>query len=340
LTVLLVGFWAVAWGGATLLSPVLLRSAVDQLNERLKQFNIGIADVSFTSVTISPFLNSIEIRDLSTDFDLNLRDRIQLQSTINTQLFKVRLDRPLRLIGSVQAIKFEVHLDASDLPRSLPFDRFINAQLIVGNLPLTQPRQVMQEIRRKLKELFIENKAVGDVQFSGDVKLIIDDVEAEAHLYTEQDDDRFRLRFRGDDIQQLSDLKGMELSPEQISIVSYYPLRVPVILIATDRALDSAKRYESNDVWLRDAHRHVVWSFLLTQHFGPDFATKVTDAQETRQGNTPNERAMDFHNNAIGRRFFAEGVKLSELTKLIREDPDIIRYPDEVDSFGEKRLLR
>jgi hypothetical protein len=181
---------------------------------------------------------------------------------------------------------------------------------------------------------------VGDVQFSGDVKLTVEDVELVAHLYTEQDEGRFQLRFRESDIQELSDRKGMGLAPEQVRIVSYYPLRAPVIMLVTDRALDLARRHEPHDEWLRDAHRHVTWSFLLTQHFGPDFATLVTDAQEMRPGNTPNERAMDFHNNAIGRRLLAEGVALEALPRLIRKDPNIIRHPNEVDSFGKERLLR
>ena len=132
----------------------------------------------------------------------------------------------------------------------------------------------------------------------------------------------------------------MGLAPEQVEIVSLYPVRVPVIMLVTDRALDLARRHEPDDFWLRDAHRHVTWSYLLTRHFGPEFAATVTDAQEMRPGNTPNERAMDFHNNAIGRRLFAEEVGLGALPRRVREDPDIIRHPDEVPEFGEERLLR
>ena len=233
-----------------------------------------------------------------------------------------------------------MRFDPSDLPQSLPFDRFTNANLTVGNLPLTRPRQTAQELRRKLKELFFDNEAVGDVQFSGDVKLTFEEVELVAHIYTEQDNNLFRLRFRESDIKELSDRKNLGLAIEQIEIVSFYPIRVPVIMLATDKANDLARQHEPDDVWLRDAHRHITWSFLLTQYFGPDFATLVTDAQEMRPGNTPNKRAMDFHNNAIGRRLYAEGLALEALAQQVRETPDIIRNPDEVDSFGEERLLR
>ncbi len=338
--ILFVVLWAAAWGGASVLAPRLSRTAVTKLMERFDRVGIGLRDVSFKTTRVSPLLNGIELGGLYARFDLNLRDNAQLLSTMDTRAVEVRLGSLFTLLGSVRLSGFEVHLDASDLPRSLPFDRFANAHLTVGNLPLTKPRQVAQEIRRKLKELFLDNEAVGDVQFSGDVKLMVEEVELAAHLYTEQEGDRFRLRFRESDIQELSDRKRMGLVPEQITIVSYYPMRVPVIMLVTDKANDLARRHEPNDVWLRDAHRHVTWSFLLTQHFGSDFATLVTDAQEMRPGNTPNERAMDYHNNAIGRKLFAEGKTIDALAEQVRENPDIIRHPDEVESFGEERLFR
>ena len=111
-------------------------------------------------------------------------------------------------------------------------------------------------------------------------------------------------------------------------------------MLLTDQARDQSRHYEPADVWLQDALRHVIWSFLLTRSFGPEFAVKVTDAQEMRPGNTPNERAMDYHNNAIGRRLVADGVALAALPRRVREDPDIIRHPDKVDGFGAHRLLR
>jgi len=49
---------------------------------------------------------------------------------------------------------------------------------------------------------------------------------------------------------------------------------------------------------------------------------------------------MDFHNNAFGRRLLVEDVALEALAMLVREDPNIIRHPDEVASFGKERLLR
>ena len=97
------------------------------------------------------------------------------------------------------------------------------------------------------------------------------------------------------------------------------------------------KRHEPDDVWLRDALRHVAWSDSLTQTFGPDFAILVTDAQEMRPGNTPDERTMDFHNNAVGRQFAAARIPSGSLTMRVRKDPEITRHPDEVAHFGADR---
>ncbi len=212
--------------------------------------------------------------------------------------------------------------------------------MAIGDLPLGDPRQAANAIREKLQALFSENHATGEVEFSGEVILDIDGVAQVANLYTERVGETFKLRFREDDIRAIAQAKGMDLVPEQIEIVSLYPLRAPVILVLTDQARALATQHAPDDVWLQDAMQHVIWSFLLTRTFGPVFATTVTDAQELRPGNTPNERAMDFHNNAIGRRLVSENVPLAELPQRVRSDPDVIRHPEEVEPFGEDRLLR
>lgn len=338
--ILLATLWLAAWGAVSALAPGLVRRAIPVVVAQVEQLDVGLSEAEFAAIRISPWLTRVGVEDFHARFDLDPSNRAQLQSRFAVQELLVRLDRPLALRGSVRAMGLEVYLDPSDLPRSVPFDRFANAELVVGDLSLARPRQLVQQLHAKVTELFLENKAVGDVNFSGDVELTVDDVKMTARLYTERHGERFRLRFDASDIQALSDKKGVGLAPEQVAIVSLYPIRVPVVMRVTDQARLRARVHEPRDVWLRDAHRHVTWSFLLTERFGPEFATEVTDAQEMRPGNTPDERAMDLHNNAIGRRLAAEGVALRDLPQRVREDADIIRHPDEVGSFREERLLR
>ncbi len=331
--------WATLWAGASVLAPSAIHRMIPTIGAKIEPLGIDLNELSFSTTRISPRLNGIALRSFHALFDLNPRDNIRLQSMVHIGEIKVSLQNPFTLHGSVCAEGLEVQFDASDLPTSIPYGRFTNGTLTLRDLPLTRPRQMSQEIRKELKSLFTENKAVGNVQFSGDVKLKVEDEEIIAHLYTERHGERFRLRFRDTDIWELAKRMELDLAPKQVDIVSQYPLRVPVILLITDRARDLSQQHEPRDVWRRDALRHVTWSYLLTKHFGKEFAKTVTNAQEMRPGNTPNERAMDFHNNAIGRRLFVEGETLDALPLRVRQDPDIIRHPNYVKSFGEHRLL-
>ena len=176
LPILFVVLWAAAWGGASVLAQRLAHTAAMRMMEQFERQGIGLDDLSFQKARVSPIFNGIEFEGLHARFDLNLRDITQLQSTVETQAAEVRLGSPFDLSGSVRLSGLEIRLDESDLPSSLPFDRFTNAQLSIGNLLLTQPRQSTQDIRRKLKALFIDNEAVGDVEFSGNVKLTLEEV--------------------------------------------------------------------------------------------------------------------------------------------------------------------
>lgn len=333
-------FWALAWILASALAPSLARQALPKVQARLASLGIVLDDVSYTGLRVSPRLNGLALSGLRTRLDLSPRDSIRLGSQLEIATFEVRLGNPFGLRGSVQAAGMEVRLDPSDRPRQLPFDRFTNARLAIGDLPLGDARQAAADLRETLKSLFFENRAVGDVEFSGEVVIVVDDFEQVAQLYTERDGEHFKLRLRADDIRAIAQAKGLDLVAEQIEIVSHYPLRAPVLLTLTDQARDLGRQHAPGDVWLEDAMRHVIWSFLLTRTFGPEFATAVTDAQELRPGNSDDERAMDFHNNAIGRRLVADDVPFSALPDRVRADPDIIRHPDEVARFGADRLLR
>ncbi len=301
---------------------------------------IGLSDVAFSRLRISPWLHRLVLSDLQARLDLTPRDRIELRSRVDIATLEVRLTHPLSMRGAIQATGLQVRLDPSDRPPQLPFDRLSNGRVAIGDLPLGDSRRAANAIREKVQALFSENRAIGDVEFSGEVILDIEGVTQVANLYTERVGEAFKLRFREEDLRAISQARGMDLVPEQIEIVSLYPLRAPVILVLTDQARALATQYAPEDAWLRDAMQHVIWSFQLTSTFGPEFATTVTDAHELRPGNTPNERAMDFHNNAIGRRFVAENVPLAALPQRVRSDPDVIRHPDEVEQFGDDRVLR
>lgn len=299
---------------------------------------LAVASLTYGKVKVSPSLVNLSSNSISAAFDLAPTDDIQLSSTFEANRVEIRLSNPLSLRGDLNLENFEVTFHETDRPQRLPFERLSNGFLHIESLPLLAPRQAALEVFTGLEDLFLDNELVGNFEFSGDVLVRIRDVTYPALIYTERSGDQFRLRFSRPDLEAMVEAADVDLSPEQIEIVSLYPIRVPFLFDITRQARQFASEFFPNDHWHRDVLRHLSWSYLLTQEFGPDFALEVTNAQETKSGNTPNERAMDFHNNAIGRRFAEDGTRLQQLPLLAQTHPDVIRHPDEVDSRAE--LLR
>jgi len=324
--------WLGLWGLASLAVPRLADAFLAKTIPKVERAGIAVDSLTYGDIRVSPSLTGATAEDFSAAFDLTPTDKITLRSTFEAHEMTVRVANPLTMRGHLSAENFELAFHETDRPERLPFDRLTNGFIYIHDLPLLSPRKAIVEIFDGLEELFIENARVGDFEFSGDVMVRVHDLTFPALLYTERRDKQFRLRFSKPDIERLAEAADVDLSDEQIDIVSLYPIRLPSLMEITRQARRFSKEFYPSNAWHRDALRHVSWSFLLTREFGPEFAKEVTDAQETKPGNTPNERAMDYHNNAVGRRFAAEGTELTQLPLLVQSHADVIRHPDEVDT--------
>ena len=108
----------------------------------------------------------------------------------------------------------------------------------------------------------------------------------------------------------------------------------------------------------RDAFRHTFWNGLLANHYYTmsakkprlDFAKDVADMNEKCGGNNQDSAAMDYHNNAIGRKIWDDdttyqtfwGVTYnirnpsnSRLISLVKEKMNNIVYIHKNESFDE-----
>lgn len=330
--------WLGLWGIASMAAPQVADKILAYAISRVQPLGVAVDSISYQKIQVSPTLLGTTANGVSAAFDLAPTDDFKLSSTFKAREISMRLANPLQMRVNLTMEDFEVSFHAADRPRRLPFDRLTNANLHIEELPLLSPRAAAVEIYEGLEELFFENALVGNFEFRGDVVMKIHDQTFPALLYTERRGDQFRLRFSREDVQTLVDAADVNLSDEQIDIISLYPLRVPFMIEITREARTLSKRTYPDDPWLRDAMRHVSWSFLLTQEFGPEFAKEVTDAQETKAGNTAAERSMDYHNNAMGREFAGANRRLTDLERLVRSHPDVLRHPDEVAS--RSKLMR
>ncbi len=137
------------------------------------------------------------------------------------------------------------------------------------------------------------------------------------------------LVLAAQDLRPVSELFDEALSDAEIELISTNPLRAAQLLRIKDDAESTAKTAKGRDEQVpQDAYRHVLWSFLLTNKYGAAFAQRVTDAHEQGDtGNTPAEREMDYHNNAIGRRYAEQKVRRNQILTRVVSDADVIREP-------------
>lgn len=74
-----------------------------------------------------------------------------------------------------------------------------------------------------------------------------------------------------------------------------------------------------------DAFRHALWNIYMSKRVSPQWAEQYGNAHESAPDNPPNEKAMDLHNNAIGRRIYGQYSAHEELPLLV----DLIRYQNQ-----------
>lgn len=328
LLLLLVICWIALWGVKSVAVPKIATQVLDYAVPRLQRLGIQVEAVEYAAIRVSPTLVEASVAWPSAVFDLAPTDDIRMSSAFKAESISARLANPLQLRGDLTIENSEVSFHETDRPRDLPFDRLTNARLHIDEIPLLSPRTAAREIYDGLEELFLENALVGNFEFSGDLILRVQDLRLPARLYTERQGELFRLRFSRSDVKAIVEAANSSLSEEQIDIISLYPIRLPFLIDTTRQARGLSRRHFPGDRWLQDALPRVAWSFLPTREFGSDFAKEVTDAQEARVGNTPEQRAMDYHNNAVGRR-------LADLPNLVQGHPDVIRNPNEVGSQSE-----
>lgn len=137
------------------------------------------------------------------------------------------------------------------------------------------------------------------------------------------------LKTAPNDLRKASQQLNQRLTEAELELLSRYPLRLPTLFAVKQYASRIAKIATQRNPGLSEpAYRHLLWSYMLTREYGPEFAEKVTDAHEVGEtGNTPQKTAMDLHNNALGRELFRSGVKMRELLDIAKKDPRVRRVP-------------
>lgn len=116
------------------------------------------------------------------------------------------------------------------------------------------------------------------------------------------------------------------ITDAEATLLSVNAVRLPKLLNIMNDAKRESERYKNVDGIPEDAYRHVLWSYLLTKEYGPEFSKAVTDAHEEGDNtNTEAEHKMDYNNNKIGREYAARQYKRNEILEHLLRDDRVIR---------------
>jgi hypothetical protein len=201
---------------------------------------------------------------------------------------------------------------------------------IILSGPFDPPTKWLRRSMRTLLRQAVQGILPEGSRLRGRVEFSVGRRWHSALLFTLVSREGTRLVLNRDDVALIGAEYDQPLTEAEVDLVALYPLRAPVLLrIKQFASAESARFSRSDPDTPRDAYRHVLWSYLLTREFGPEFARQVTDAHEIGATYETGEadREMDLANNALGRRYAAEGVAESDLLGRIATDPAVVRAP-------------
>jgi hypothetical protein len=149
-----------------------------------------------------------------------------------------------------------------------------------------------------------------------------------ADITTQKQGGYYFLVMSPDDLRKIAAMLKEDLTEEEIRLVSLHPLLAPAIFKITNYARTCSEVAYAKDAKVpEDAYRHVLWSFLLTKEFGPEFAERVTNAHEIGAVtfNTDADHQMDYNNNKVGRDYAKAGYAEGLILQKVRTDSQVIR---------------
>ena len=188
-------------------------------------------------------------------------------------------------------------------------------------------RTQIKNLYEEMAEIFRTGKTIIPINFSGISYFSISKEPVKAMITTVHDGEGYyHLVVNKEFFKSIAWLMADNLTDAEASLLSVNPVRLPKLLNIMNDAKRESERYRNVKGIPEDAYRHVLWSYLLTMKYGPEFAKAVTDAHEEGDDtNTEAEHRMDYNNNTIGREYAARQYKRNEILGHLLRDSRVIR---------------
>ena len=184
------------------------------------------------------------------------------------------------------------------------------------------------EMPKRALQFLQEGKAQIPFDFRARSTFKIGGAVVGADITTRKAGGDYFLVMSADDLRKIAIMLNSDLTETEIRLVSLHPLLAPALFKITKYAqTQSATAFAKDATVPEDAYRHVLWSFLLTKEFGPEFAKQITDAHEigSVKRNTEADHQMDYNNNRVGQDYLKAGHAEGLILQMVRTDPQVIR---------------
>jgi len=209
-------------------------------------------------------------------------------------------------------------LDQGQLTVELPLDLTDKGKAIASLREV--PQMALQFLQEGKTHIPFGFRAKSTFKIGGSV--------VKADITTQKQGGYYFLVMSPDDLRKIAAMIHADLTEEEIRLVSLRPLLAPALFKITNYARTQSEMAYAKDATVpEDAYRHVLWSFLLTKEFGPEFAERVTNAHEIGavNRNTEADHRMDYNNNKVGREYAKAGYAEALILQKVRTDPQVIR---------------
>ncbi len=328
----LVGLLLVAYFTANWLLDSYSREALPALAQRAERQGVMISDPRFARARIAG-IRTARWTDLAGQLRFSHSEAFDPDQTFDVHVGQAELW--LSGGGQVTLEARDITVDSTDASAEEPSAPTQSEQIRAERfrcqfeLDLFHPLPSLAKTLPELVGLIQAGATQMPVETEGVLEFTLKDTRVKARIRVDQVEGGQALVIVPEDLRPVSKLFDEALTEAEIELIATYPLRVTKLLrIKDDAETTSEDAKQRDDQVPQDAYRHVLWSFLLTRQYGAQFAERVTDAHEQGDtGNTPAEREMDFHNNAIGRRWAEQDLRRQQILSRVLNDPDVIREP-------------
>ncbi|MEM8946228.1 MAG: hypothetical protein AAGD11_13730 [Planctomycetota bacterium] len=309
------------------------RKVMAQVIQVADQQGLELAEPSFESAHLSPLLSA---------HWYGLRAKIRLPEGADSQsdrMWNVYVNhmKVRKGLSESSVVEIDRVTITTDGGAAQAFDaldssqRAIELERIVCHCPLSlfDPGKSLRTVLPEVVRLLTATEFNMPLELNGSLSFSLNDDPVKIGIEVQQTDDTYALRLTPADVAKLSQRFDEQLTEAEVQLLADYPLRAARLLEIKDAAESDSRRARERDESIpEDAFRHVLWSYLLAKTYGEEFAKRVGDAHEQGDtGNTPAEREMDYHNNAIGRAYAANKFPRTALLKRMLQDPEVRRQP-------------